>query len=90
MDTYPVTRKLANSASVADWLGTAGTAASVASFLIERVRGNITTTPVATLDKAEEQLLQALQEVRYVREEVEGIRHRSTGIDVVSISEAKS
>lgn len=78
MNSYPVTRKLANGASVADWLGTAKTAADVASLLLERVRQNTSTMPVQTLDRVEAELTQALQEVRFVREQVEGITHSGT------------
>lgn len=83
-DTYPVSRKLANGASVADWLGTAKTAAEVAVLLIERVRLNTTTVPTTTLDRVERELEQALEEVRFVRESVEGRCVRSTGITQIS------
>lgn len=75
MDDYPTTRKLANGATVADWLGTARVAAEVASTMLERVRLNTSTMPVQTLDRAERELVQALQELRFVREQVEGISY---------------
>jgi hypothetical protein len=83
MDSYPTTRRLANGATVADWLGTARTAADVASLLIERVRQNSSTMPIASLQRAEDELEQAIRELRFVRESVEGRTVRSTGATVI-------
>jgi RecB family exonuclease len=86
MDSYPTTRKLGNGATVGDWLGTSKTAAEVAVLMIERVRLNTSTMPVLSLQRAENELTQALQELRFVREQVEGITHSGI-IDRISLSE---
>lgn len=59
-----------NGASVRDWLGTAATAARVGALYIEDVRDGTTQYHLATLDNAETQLVQALDELRTVRLEL--------------------
>jgi hypothetical protein len=73
-DRYPITHEMPNGASIADWLGTAKTAAKTAAFLLERVRSNVSTMPIETLDRAESSLVQALEELRAVRKQIEGAR----------------
>jgi hypothetical protein len=58
-----------NGAKVMDWLGTAKTAAEVAVASIERVRQESSNYPIADLDRAETELVQALEELRTVRAE---------------------
>ena len=70
-EPYPTARQMPNGATVADWLGTAKTAAEVAALLIDRVRNGANTMPVETLDRAERELEQALDELRAVRNEVQ-------------------
>jgi hypothetical protein len=67
-----LTLKLHNGASVSDWLGTAATAARVAAAFCEDVRAGRTSTVRLDLARAEEELIQALDEVRQVRSAVEG------------------
>jgi hypothetical protein len=62
-----VTAPMPNGASIADWLGTAKTAAFVAAHLIEDVREERTATPLLDLSRAEDELMQALEEVRAIR-----------------------
>jgi hypothetical protein len=71
MDDVPSHHEMPNGATVADWLGTAQTATSVAQLLMERVRNGVSTMPHETLAEAEAQLTQALHEVRAVRAEVQ-------------------
>jgi chromosome segregation ATPase len=68
---YPITRQMPNGATVGDWLGTAATAADVAALLIKRVRNNVATLPIDTLNGAEQYLTQALDELRTTRATVE-------------------
>jgi hypothetical protein len=63
-----LTRKVDNGASVSDWLGTAKTAAEVAVARIERVRQESTNDAAYELADAERQLVQALDELRTVRD----------------------
>jgi hypothetical protein len=68
--SYAIHREMPNGARVSDWLGTAETAARVAASHLRDVRaGN--TYAVSALDVAESQLVQALEELRAVRSEVE-------------------
>jgi hypothetical protein len=65
-------RAMPNGASVADWLGTAKTAAEVAASRIETARcGQPHARSMACLDDAERYLLQALEELRAVRGQVD-------------------
>lgn len=69
--SYPLTHVMPNGSNAIDWLGTASTAAKVASIFIERVRNESGMDPRGALDHAESDLLQALEELRTVRAEVE-------------------
>jgi hypothetical protein len=70
--SVPLTRRMPNGATVADWLGTAGTAARVAALKIADVREYPRDAHAdRRLAQAEKQLVQALDEVRAVRAEVQ-------------------
>lgn len=67
----PLHSKLDNGASVADWLGTAGSAAIAASSYLDLVRqGRSTNDPLILLDSAERRLEEALEELRTVRRHI--------------------
>lgn len=66
----PLMRRMPNGATVADWLGTARTAAACAARDLDYVRQGQTTDPAAVLERAEQYLMQALEELRAVRAEV--------------------
>lgn len=59
--------KLSNGASARDWLGTAAAAARVAALHLDEVRKFNRTDNAELLTKAEEQLIQALDELRTAR-----------------------
>jgi hypothetical protein len=64
---FPINHEMPNGASIADWLGTAASAARVAADHIEDVRGGVSTRiSRAKLRKAVEQLQQALSEIQTV------------------------
>lgn len=56
-----------NGASVSDWLGTASVAANGAGRYLEYVRHNQTQDPTVVLDRAQDLLQQAMDELRAVR-----------------------
>jgi hypothetical protein len=72
MSEFPIDHTMPNGATVADWLGTAASAARAAAMHIEDVRGVGTAyrpdafTSRAKLAKATEQLRQALSELETV------------------------
>jgi hypothetical protein len=71
--SYAIHREMPNGARVSDWLGTAATAASVAGRDLHHVRERrvIAGRELEVLARAERSLVQALEELRAVRSEVE-------------------
>lgn len=68
---YPLKSELPNGATVKDWLGTAATAARMAARHIESVRDNSTGyEPAEVMVWVEDELAQALDEVRRVKQHV--------------------
>ncbi len=66
MSTYPLNSDMGNGATVADWLGTAATAAKVAAAQMDCIRAGNTIVPVTNMIDAIEKLEQALEEAKAV------------------------
>ncbi len=75
MEQFPLNARMPNEATIADWLGTAMVAARIASSRLDLLREEDYDVARADdlLERAEDGLQQALDEVRAVRSRVAGL-----------------